>query len=69
MNKKQPQSLPISYDTRYLTIDSVQLSDSGNYFCYGKDLESQRLVVSNVQLIVYGKTSVFNNMLVQNYAP
>lgn len=50
-----PLSLPIAYVQQVIEIKSVKLSDSGNYFCYGKQPSNDRHFLARAQLIVYGK--------------
>ncbi len=57
--KYQPQTYPFAVGNRYLSIESVQLNNSGNYFCYGVHPKTETAVVSKSQLIVYGKQCFF----------
>ncbi len=55
LTKFLPRNYPFAVDERFVSINSVQLKDSGNYFCYGEHPKSQLPIVSKSQLFVYGE--------------
>ncbi len=50
---RHPVSHPINAGST-LSINSVSIRDSGNYFCYGHDFDTNRFFISESKLKVLG---------------
>lgn len=61
-SKFHPQSPPISKGGT-LRINSATIEDAGNYFCYGKSLESDKMFLAKSTVVVYGK---FDMLFIRN---